>query len=129
MPYMMTNVSCIYICYFILILGKKCVQVTSACNYKHMPAPSCTMQSLANCGGCASLACGEPLHYALQCHKKIAITEHIHSFKFYLFHECPSGGGWPWSQHQLMEGFLWGLIPSLLVGQPLHCTSHLHLNS
>ena len=32
---------------------------------------------------------------------KITITEHIHCIKFYLFHECPLGGGY---KFQIMEG-------------------------
>ena len=33
-----------------------------------------------------------------------------------------------WSWYQLMQGFLGGWIPFHLLGQPLHCTSHLGSN-
>ena len=43
----------------------------------------------------------ELVHISLSLHKnfiestlKIAVTEHIHCIKFYLFHECPLGGGY-----------------------------------
>ena len=55
-------------------------------------------------------------HISLSLHKnfiesilKIAIMEHIHCIKFYLFHECPSGGGYKF-------GILEGMTCHLEVG-------------